>query len=177
MRGYTPTSDADSYLKIGRAVSVGQGYAFTLPFEFVHATAIRPPLYPTLIAGAFKVFGYHVGVAQGVNVVAGCVAAVLAGVVGSRISGPRGLGAGLVFACYPPLVANDVTVLVESTAVVLLFVTMLLVLDGRTALAGIARSACSCSTGPAPSGSRSLSRRGSCGGWDGGTGCAWRRWR
>src|SRR6478672_7391846 len=44
MRHYMPTSDADSYYEIGRALSKGQGYAFTLPFEFVHATAIRPPL-------------------------------------------------------------------------------------------------------------------------------------
>jgi 4-amino-4-deoxy-L-arabinose transferase-like glycosyltransferase len=138
MRGYVPNSDADSYFAIGRAVSKGQGYVFTLPFEFVHATAIRPPLYPTVIAGAFKVFGVHVGVAQGVNVVAGSLAAVAAGLIGARVAGDRaGLCAGLVVALYPPLIANDVTVLVESTAVLLLFATVVLVLDGRTVLAGV----------------------------------------
>ncbi len=138
MRGYVPNSDADSYYAIGRAVSKGQGYVFTLPFEFVHATAIRPPLYPTVLAGAFRVFGTHVGVAQGVNIVAGCAAAVLGALIGARISGPRaGLCAGIVLALYPPLIANDVTVLVESIAVLLLFATVLLVCDGRTALAGI----------------------------------------
>jgi 4-amino-4-deoxy-L-arabinose transferase-like glycosyltransferase len=138
MRGYTPHSDADSYFKIGRAVSHGQGYVFTLPFEFVHATAIRPPLYPTLLAGAFKVFGAHVGVAQGVNIVAGTLVAVAGALLGARIAGPRaGLGAGLVIALYPPLIANDVTVLVESTAVLLLFATVLLLLEGRTVWAGV----------------------------------------
>ena len=138
MRGYVPNSDADSYYAIGRAVSKGQGYAFTLPFEFVHATAIRPPLYPTVLAAAFRVFGVHVGVAQGVNVVAGCIAVVLGALIGERINGPRaGLGAGLVLALYPPLIANDVTVLVESIALLLLFATLLLLLDGRTVLAGV----------------------------------------
>ena len=89
MRHYAPTSDADSYYEIGRAVSKGQGYAFTLPFEFVHATAIRPPLYPTVLAGAFRVFGVHVGVAQGVNILAGCGVAVLGALIADRISGPR----------------------------------------------------------------------------------------
>jgi len=139
MRGYVPDSDADSYFAIGRAVSKGQGYVFTLPFEFVHATAIRPPLYPTVIAGAFRLFGVHVGVAQGVNIVAGSLAAVLGALIAQRVSGPRaGLCAGLVLALYPPLIANDVTVLVESIAVLLLFATVLLLLDGRTALAGVA---------------------------------------
>src|SRR5437867_1882156 len=118
MRGYLLDSDADSYYEIGRAVSKGQGYVFTLPFEFVHATAIRPPLYPTVLAGAFRVFGTHVGVAQGVNVVAGSTVAVLGALIAERISGPRaGLCAGILLALYPPLIANDVTVLVESMAV------------------------------------------------------------
>jgi 4-amino-4-deoxy-L-arabinose transferase-like glycosyltransferase len=139
MRGYTPDSDADSYYQIGRAVSKGHGYVFTLPFEFVHATAIRPPLFPTLLAGAFRIFGTHVGVAQGVNIVAGSAATVLGALLGARIAGTRaGLGAGIVVALYPPLIANDVTVLAESLAVVLLLTTVLLLVDGRTVLAGVA---------------------------------------
>ena len=138
MRGYVPNSDADSYFKIGRAVARGQGYVFTLPFEFVHATAIRPPLYPTVIAAAFRVFGVHVGVAQAVNVGFGTLAAVLAALIADRISGPRaGLCAGIVVALYPPMIANDVTTLVESLAVVLLFSAVLLLLNGRTAWAGV----------------------------------------
>lgn len=139
MRHYVPNSDADSYYAIGRSVSKGRGYAFSLPFEFVHATAIRPPLYPTVLAGAFRIFGTHVGVAQGVNVVAGCGVVVLGALIAERISGPRaGLCSGLVLALYPPLIANDVTVLVESIAVLLVFAAVLLLVDGRTALAGVA---------------------------------------
>ena len=120
MRGYSPTSDADSYLQIARAVSHGRGFVFTLPFEFVHATAIRPPLYPTVVAGAMRIAGTRVGVAQAVNMVAGSGAAVLGALIGQRVSGPRaGWYAGLVLALYPPLIANDVTVLVESFALLL----------------------------------------------------------
>jgi 4-amino-4-deoxy-L-arabinose transferase-like glycosyltransferase len=139
MRHYVPDSDADSYFSIGRAVSRGEGYAFSLPFEFVHATAIRPPLYPTVLAGPFRVFGAHVGVAQGVNIVAGSIVVVLGALIAARISAPRaGLCAGIVLALYPPLIANDVVVLVESLAVLLVFATVLLLIDGRTVLAGVA---------------------------------------
>jgi 4-amino-4-deoxy-L-arabinose transferase-like glycosyltransferase len=138
MRHYVPDSDADSYFSIGRAVSKGQGYVFSLPFEFVHATAIRPPLYPTVLAGAFRVFGVHVGVAQGVNILAGCIVVVLGALIAERIRGPRaGLCAGIVLALYPPLIANDAVVLVESFAVLLVFATVLLLVDGRTVLAGV----------------------------------------
>jgi 4-amino-4-deoxy-L-arabinose transferase-like glycosyltransferase len=138
MRGYVPNSDADSYYAIGRSVSQGHGYAFTLPFEFVHATAIRPPLYPTVIAAAFRVFGAHVGVAQGVNIAAGCGVALLGALIADRIGGPRaGPCAGLVIALYPTMIANDVTVLVESLAVLLVLATVLFLVDGRTVLAGV----------------------------------------
>src|SRR5207244_49656 len=64
--------------------------------------------------------------------------AVLVALIAERISGPRaGLCAGILLALYSPLIANDVTVLVESMAVLLLFATVLLLLDGRTVLAGI----------------------------------------
>ena len=105
----------------------------------MHATAIRAPFFPTVLAGAFRVFGTHIGVAQAINIAAGSAAAVLAVLLGRRLSGPRaGLCAGLVVALYPPLIANDVTVLVESIALLLLFAAVLLLLDGRTAWAGVA---------------------------------------
>ncbi len=139
MRHYAPTSDAHSYYKIALAVSRGDGYAFTLPFEFVHATAIRQPLFPTVVAGAMRVFGARLGTAQGVNVVAGTVAVVLGALIAHRIAGPRaGLCAGIVLALYPPLIANDASPLVESFAVLLLFACVLLLVDGRTVLAGAA---------------------------------------
>ena len=64
---------------------------------------------------------------------------MLGALIAQRISGPRaGLCAGMVLALYPTVIANDVTVLVESTAVLLLFATVLFLLDGRTVLAGVA---------------------------------------
>jgi len=112
---------------------------FTLPFEFTHATAIRPPLYPTVVAAAMRIFGEHVATAQGVNIAVGSAAAVLGALLAARIAGVRaGLAAGGVIALYPPLIANDVTILVESFAVLLCLASVLLLLDGRTVWAGAA---------------------------------------
>ncbi|MDQ1519367.1 MAG: hypothetical protein QOI55_440, partial [Actinomycetota bacterium] len=73
------------------------------------------------------------------NVVAGTIAVVLGALIAHRIAGPRaGLCAGIVLALYPPLIANDASPLVESFAVLLLFACVLLLVDGRTVLAGAA---------------------------------------
>jgi 4-amino-4-deoxy-L-arabinose transferase-like glycosyltransferase len=139
LRDYRPKSDAANYFELAQALSRGRGFVATLPFEYVHATAERPPLYPAVASVFLRIFGEHVGVAQGVNIVAGAIAAVLGALLAARLAGPRaGLVAGWVIALYPTLVANDVTLLVESFAVVLTFVAVLLLLDGRMVLAGVA---------------------------------------
>jgi 4-amino-4-deoxy-L-arabinose transferase-like glycosyltransferase len=136
MRGYTPNSDADSYYAIARALARGHGFVHTLPFGLSHATAIRPPLYPFVVSVAFRIFGAHVVVAQFVSMVAGTGAVVVGALLATRIAGPRaGLAAGVVLALYPPILANDTTVLVESLAVLLALTCVVLLLDGRTVLA------------------------------------------
>ena len=58
---------------------------------------------------------------------------MLGALIAQRVNGRRaGLCAGIVLAVYPPLIANDVTVLVESCALLLCFACVLLLLDGRT---------------------------------------------
>ncbi|HET9729436.1 MAG TPA: hypothetical protein VFR41_08460 [Acidimicrobiia bacterium] len=139
MRGYRPVSDAGSYDAIAREVTHGHGFVSSLPFEYLHPTAIRPPLFPALAAAAYRMFGVHVGVGQAVNILAGSAAAVLAVLLGARLAGSRaGLFAGLVVALSPPLIANDVTLLAESVAVLTCFACLLFLLGGRTALAGAA---------------------------------------
>jgi 4-amino-4-deoxy-L-arabinose transferase-like glycosyltransferase len=138
MQGYAPASDADHYLRLARAAAHGRGFVLQFPFEYDHATAIRPPLFPTVLAAAMRVFGDRVGVAQGVNIVAGSCAVVLGAVLAARIAGrTAGIAAGAVLAVYPQVVVNDVTVLVESLAVLLVFAMALLLLDGRVVLGGI----------------------------------------
>src|SRR5258706_6518078 len=136
MRGYTPNSDADSYYAIAKSLARGQGFVHTLPFDLSHATAIRPPLYPAVVSVAFRLLGTHVGVAQFVSMLAGTSAVVVGVLIATRIAGPSaGLLGGLVLALYPPILANDTTVLAESLAVLLAFGCILMLLEGRTVLA------------------------------------------
>ena len=136
LRGYRPNSDADSYYRLATALAHGHGFVDTVPFDLVHATAVRPPLYPAVVSVAFRLFGAHVGVAQAVSILAGTGAVVLGALLATRVAGARaGLAAGFVLALYPPLLANDTTVLVESLAVLLAFACILFLLDGRTVLA------------------------------------------
>lgn len=136
-RHYRPDSDADSYFQIARALSEGRGFVQSMPFGHDHPTAGRPPLYPALVAPLFDLFGVHVGVAQAFNVVAGACVAAIAAVAGARIAGrAAGVWSGLVVALYPPLIANDVTTLSETTACLLLVVTVVALARGRTLAAG-----------------------------------------
>jgi 4-amino-4-deoxy-L-arabinose transferase-like glycosyltransferase len=138
LRGYVPKSDADSYYALGKSLAHGHGFAQTLPFDLSHATAFRPPLYPAVVSIAFRAFGAHVGVAQGVSILAGTGAVVVGACLASRIAGERaGLVAGLLLALYPPILANDTTVLVESLAVLLALACVLALVDGRTVVGGV----------------------------------------
>jgi hypothetical protein len=143
LRGdYRPDSDADSYFQIARALSEGRGFVQSMPFGHDHPTAGRPPLYPVLVAPLFDLFGVHVGVAQAFNVAAGAGVAAIAAVAGARIAGrAAGVWSGLAVACYPPLIANDVTTLSETTACLLLLVGVVALARGRTFAAGTAMGA------------------------------------
>jgi hypothetical protein len=137
MRDYAPDSDAHSYLTIARALAAGDGFVQAVPFGYDHPTAGRPPLFPALVGGVFELFGDRVGVAQAVNVLLGAVVVVAAAVVAARVAGLRaGLVAGAVGAVYPPLLANDVTLLAEPLALLLLLAAVVLLADGRTVRAG-----------------------------------------
>jgi len=138
-RDYRPDSDADSYFQIARALSEGRGFVQSIPFGHDHPTAGRPPLYPVLVAPLFDLFGVHVGVAQAFNVVAGAGVAVTAAVAGAHIAGrAAGVWSGLVVACSPPLIANDVTTPSETTACLLLAAAVVALARGRAFAAGAA---------------------------------------
>jgi hypothetical protein len=138
MRDYSPDADANHYYALADSFAHGHGLAHPLPTGLAHATAIRPPLYPTVLGATFWVFGTHVGVAQLLNSVFGAGVAVLAAMLGARVAGSgAGIAAGVVVACYPPLIANDVTVLAESLALLLLLATFLLLVRAQSAWAGV----------------------------------------
>jgi 4-amino-4-deoxy-L-arabinose transferase-like glycosyltransferase len=138
LRDYTPVSDADHYHTLALAVSRGEGLVHVFPFDFVHPTAFRPPLYPLLLGGVYAVTGRHLLAAQLLNALLGSVAVVLVAVLAMRLAGPRaGLVAGVVAALYPPLLANDGVPLSEPLALCLLLATALLLLREQVLWAGV----------------------------------------
>lgn len=134
---YAPDSDAGDYLLLATSVARGDGLSIRFPYDVVHPTAFRPPLYPLLLGGVFRVTGPSLGVAQAVNVALGAVVVVLVAVLAARFAGRRGgLAAGALAACYPPLLANDGPPLTEPLALVVLLTMLLALLDSRWVVAG-----------------------------------------
>jgi hypothetical protein len=138
---YRPASDADHYHDLARSLSEGDGFAHPVPFTDPdpQPTAFRPPLFPAVLAGAYVLFGAHVGVALAVNAALGVGVVVLAGMVGARLAGPGGgVAAGALVAVHPALVANDGPPVAEPLSLCLLLLTVLLLHDGRVVAAGVA---------------------------------------
>jgi len=136
---YKPRRDANHYQAIASAFANGNGISAPFPFTYLHPTAFRPPLYPTLLGAFYWVTGVHVGVGQLLNVVLGATVVVLAAVLGGHIAGRRGgVAAGIAVGVYPPLLANDVVLLSEPLSLVLLLAIILLLVRNRPAWAGAA---------------------------------------
>jgi 4-amino-4-deoxy-L-arabinose transferase-like glycosyltransferase len=139
LRHYTTESDADHYHTLALAVSRGDGLVHVYPFDYLHATAFRPPLYPVLLGAFYAVTGHHLVVAQLLNAALGAVVVVLTAVLAARVLGARaGLVAGAIAAVYPPLLANDGPPLSDSLGLCLLLAAVLLLADERMVWAGIA---------------------------------------
>lgn len=139
IRHYVPRADAAQYLRIAHNFAIGHGIADYYPQVKIHPTAFRPPLYPALLGGLFKLFGTHLAVAQAANAVLGACVVILASIVATRIAGPRvGLAAAAVVALTPSLVANDLVPLSEPLSLVLFLSVVLLLFDRRWVAAGFA---------------------------------------
>ncbi len=124
--GYVPTSDARNYYYLALHVSQGKGLSDTFPFLEMHHTAFRPPAFPALLGLVFSITGPSIGVAQAVNVVIGTLVVVLGAVLAGRLGGRwAGVATGVVLVGYPPLLANDTTVLTEPLSLLFLLVVVL----------------------------------------------------
>ena len=137
-RDYAPDSDALDYQVIAENFARGDGIANNFPQLEMHATAFRPPAFPMLLGGLFRVFGASVGLARLTNLVIGVIVVLLVERLVTRVGGPAaGLAAAVLVAIYPPLVINDITVLAESLSLLLLVLIVLALSSGRWALAGV----------------------------------------
>ena len=135
---YSPVSDARSFHVIARSITKGNGFADVFPELSLHATAFRAPLFPSLLAAPYRVFGTSIGVGRVAGVVLGVVLVLLVERFVTRIGGPTaGLIAAVAVAVYPPLVANDVAILGETLSLILIIVVGTAVIDDRWVVAGI----------------------------------------
>lgn len=128
--GYQPTLDAREYSDIAASLATGRGFALADGTP----TAIRPPLFPLLLAGVYRLAGvenYGAGLLLQVFIGVGIVVATL--LVGRRFGRPVGLLAALIAATYPLLIFAGGSLLTEP-----LFI-LLVVLAMDAALAGLAQ--------------------------------------
>lgn len=138
LRDYSPVSDALHYHTLAAQIGEGRGMVHDFPFGYPHPTAFRPPLYPLLLGAVYAVTGPRLGVAEALNVTLGAGVVVLATLLSWRLAGWRaGMTTGVLAAVYPPLLFNDGPPLSEPLGLLTLLATVLLLLDGRAAGAGV----------------------------------------
>ncbi len=110
------------------AVGLAEGKGYVNPWTLV-PTAQWPPGYSLLLASLYRVFGPHVAIAWGVNIVLGALTCVVLYFIGCLAVGDAaGRLAGLLLAVFPGHVFFSSLVLSEVTFTFLLAVAMLLIL-------------------------------------------------
>ncbi|GAC1587142.1 MAG: hypothetical protein NVS3B21_01800 [Acidimicrobiales bacterium] len=124
-RHYRPMSDANHYDAIARNIAAGKGFTHVFPGLKVHATAFRPPLYPSLLGLVYRLTGSHVASGLALNVALGAAVCVAVYAFVHEFAGEgTAVTAGILVAVYPPLLANNVALLTEPLGMVLLFAAL-----------------------------------------------------
>jgi 4-amino-4-deoxy-L-arabinose transferase-like glycosyltransferase len=111
-------ADPDNYLPLARSLVAGTGFALG-----VHPTAVRPPLYPLLLAPVVAIWGNRpdFGVALlHLALGAGTVWLTAAAAERSGLSRPRAIFAAFVTACDPVLVWQARAVMTETPSAFLI---------------------------------------------------------
>jgi 4-amino-4-deoxy-L-arabinose transferase-like glycosyltransferase len=120
--GYVPTYDAADYNSIATSLAAGQGFRL----QDGPLTALRPPLYPLMLAGIYRLSGvnYQVGLAVQAVLGAGIVLASYA--VAKQVHGPIVARiTALIAATYPLLIYAGGSLLSEPLFVLLVLVIVL----------------------------------------------------
>ena len=134
---YVPQSDAGQYHDLATNLASGRGFSLYFPQLAMHPTAFRPPLYPAVLGFVYWLFGPSIVAGRLLNMTIGVVVVLLAAMVATRLANVRaGLLAGFCVACYPPLIANDVTLLSEPLSLGLLLGLVLALSERRVLLGG-----------------------------------------
>lgn len=118
-----PAADGIYYDKLATRIASGQGYTWLWPDGAVTYAAHYPVGYPALIALGYVLFGVKPVVAFLLNSLLGTTAGVAAWSLVRRASSPRlALGAGLVVALHPALVAYTPALMTEGVTTALVIV-------------------------------------------------------
>lgn len=118
---YQPELDAREYSDIAASLATGRGFALADGTP----TAIRPPLFPLLLAAVYRLAGvenYGAGLVFQAFIGVGIVLATLA--VGQRFGRQVGVLAGLIAATYPLLVFAGGSLLTEPLFILLVVLAM-----------------------------------------------------
>ncbi|MGD0766292.1 MAG: glycosyltransferase family 39 protein [Dehalococcoidia bacterium] len=121
-----PFADAQFYDRAAASLAEGKGY---LNIFTQTATALWPPGYSFLLAAFYRVFGSHLSIAWGINIVLGALTCALLYVIGNLIGGRKvGVLAGLTLALLPGHVFYSSIVLSEVLFTFLAVAVMTLIL-------------------------------------------------
>jgi 4-amino-4-deoxy-L-arabinose transferase-like glycosyltransferase len=123
--GYEIVHDARDYDAHARSIAIGDGFSKRLTGK---PTAFRPPGYPYLLGGAYRVFGVERGVdadrihvARGLGAVLGVLGVALIGMLGVQLLGrTAGLVAMGLAAVYIPSILVSEAIMSEQLFVVLM---------------------------------------------------------
>ncbi|MFQ5490635.1 MAG: ArnT family glycosyltransferase, partial [Phycisphaerae bacterium] len=116
-----PIIDAGEYHRM--AITLAQGFD---PFNGVYT---RPPLYPHLLAGLYRIVGPSASLARMLQALLGGATAMLTVLIGRRLFDRRiGLAGGIIVALYGPLVFFDVRLLASGLVVCTFQLALLLTL-------------------------------------------------
>jgi len=134
---YLPRTDSADFDMIARSLAAGHGMgpAINLPgLNLVGPTAFRAPLYPTVLAAAYRVFGASWSVGRLENAVIGVMAVASIGIVASLIWGRRvGFIALAISAVHPTMVLFGSSLNLEPLLIVMLMSTVAVALQYRRA--------------------------------------------
>jgi hypothetical protein len=113
--GYRPTYDAQAYAMHALALEAKGSYPSSILSAPGSPTAFRPPAYPYLLAGVWKVSGVSLGSARLAGAVLGALTVLLLALVAGAVWDRRvALWAGAIAAVAPPLVLMSSPLLAEN---------------------------------------------------------------
>ena len=121
--------DEVDYDAIARCIASGHGFSLTAD----RPTAARPPLYPILLAGVYRIAGAGTAAGKVLQILLGGAIVLLTYVLARRLFSERAaLAAAAIVACNPSLIFISSYLLAENLYIVLLLSACVLFAGGRT---------------------------------------------